>query len=58
MHRDGIIFLVYNYVRVLGILGYKGLKKHLEGCFLSFSDIRRAIERITTLEIFSSYKPV
>ena len=54
----GIIFLVYNFVRAIGILGFSGLKTRLERCFLSFSEIRRAIERITTLEIFSSYKPL
>lgn len=53
----GIIFLVYNFVRVLGILGFTGLKTCLEGCFLLVLALWRAIERITTHEIFSSYKP-
>lgn len=31
-----IIFLIYNFVRTLGILRFSKLKKHLERCFLTF----------------------
>jgi transposase len=48
----GIIFLVYNFVRTLGIIGFQGLKKHLERCFLFFLTIRSTIQQYTS-NIFS-----
>jgi len=53
----GIIFLVYNYVRVIRILGLQGLKKRLERCFQSLSALWCSIERITTSPIYLTYKP-
>ena len=51
----GIIFLVYNFVRTLGILGFKGLKKHLERCFLIVLDLWHSIEDIAYKKYYSSY---
>ena len=53
----GIIFLVYNFVRAVGILGFTGLKTRLERCFLSLLALWRTIKRITINELFSYYRP-
>ena len=53
----GMIFLVYNFVRVLRILGSQELKKRLERCFFSLSALWRTIERIITSKINYPYKP-
>lgn len=53
----GIIFLIYNFVRVLNILGISEFKKRLGRCFYHFLTIWRAIPPNTFNIYLSSYKP-
>ena len=51
----GIIFLVYNFVRVLNILGFLELKKCLEWRFYHFIAVGRSIVQVTTEKIVLTY---
>ena len=51
----GIIFLVYNFVRTLNILGFSELKKRLEKCFYHFITVGRSIVQVTTEKIVLTY---
>jgi len=54
----GIIFLVYNFIRTLNILGLSLFKKRLERCFPAFLVIRHSIEHHTIkIKIRSLYPP-
>ena len=52
----GMIFLVYNFVRVIGILGFEELKKRLERCFGVVSTLWRTMEDNTVGKIYSSHQ--
>ena len=47
----GIIFLVYNFVRTLNILGFSQLKEHLKRCFNGFLVLCRSIKPIAKVKI-------